>query len=127
MGKDLSARRLEKAEASLKEAKMLLDSEHLYGATNRSYYCIFHCMRSIQALENIEFKKHSAVIAHFRNNYIKTNLFDKQISKIISNLYELRNKSDYDDFFMLSKKEVTEQIESAEYFFEEVKAYLKRL
>jgi len=127
MDKKLAKHRIEKAEICLLEAKTLSDSKHFSGAVNRAYYTIFHSMRSVQGLENIEFSKHSAVIAHFRNTYVRTNQFDKHVSKIISWLSEARNKSDYDDFFILTKDDAKEKIEYAEYFLKEVKAYLKKL
>ena len=61
-------------------------------------------MRSVLALENVDYKKHSAVIAHFREKYIKTNIFDKRLSDIITTLFRLRGKSDYDDFYIVQKQ-----------------------
>jgi len=123
--KDMSNYRLEKAEECLSVAKMLLSAEKYDSATNRAYYCIFHCMRSVLALEGIDFKKHSAVIAHFREKYIKTEIFDKRLSDIITFLFRLRGKSDYDDFYIIAKDDVTEQVANAKYFFEQIKAYLE--
>ena len=111
--KDLSNYRLEKAGECLKEAKTLLEAEQYSGAANRSYYCIFHSMRSVLTLEDVDFKKHSAVIAYFREKYIKSGKFDDRLSDIISTLLRLRSKSDYEDFFVISKKEVSAQIENA--------------
>jgi uncharacterized protein (UPF0332 family) len=69
------------------------------------------------AVENVDFKSHSAVISHFRKEYIKTKIFDTKMSDIIGDLFMVRNESDYEDFFVVSKAEVIEQIESAEYFW----------
>ncbi|MCI9487788.1 MAG: HEPN domain-containing protein [Lachnospiraceae bacterium] len=44
------------------------------GAANRSHYAIFHCMRSVPALEGVDFSKHSGVSAYFCKQYIKTEL-----------------------------------------------------
>jgi len=44
--KDMSNYRIEQAEQCLKSAKMLIDAEDYKGAANRSYYAIFHAMRS---------------------------------------------------------------------------------
>ena len=125
--KDLSNYRIEKAEGCLKEAKVLLNTEEYAGATNRSYYCIFHSIRSILALEGADFKTHSAVIARFRENYIKTGIFDKPLSDIITVLFRLRGKTDYDDFYVISKQEVVEQVKNAELFLKTIKKYLSGL
>lgn len=123
--KDLSQYRLEQAEQCLKSAKILLDSNDYKGAANRSYYCVFHCMRSILALEGLDFKKHSGLIAHFRKEYIKTGKLDVALSDIITDVFQIRTESDYDDYYVVSKNEVEEQIKNAEYFIQETKKYLE--
>jgi uncharacterized protein (UPF0332 family) len=39
-------------------------------------------------------------------------------------LFRVRTESDYDDYYVIDKNDVDEQIESAEYFLEQVKLYL---
>ena len=81
-------------------------------------------MRSVLALQNIDFGKHSAVISHFRKEYIKTGIFIVELSDIIENLFTIRNKCDYDDFYVISKEDVTNQLKSAEYFLNEIRKHL---
>jgi len=121
---DLSKYRLEQSEECLGSAKKNLLMNEYKTSANRSYYCVFNAMRSLLALDEIDFKKHSAVISYFRKNYIKTEIFEKQLSNILEKLFEVRNSSDYDDFFLVSKEEVEQQIEQAEYFLNEIKKYL---
>jgi len=122
--KDLSNRRIEKAGECLDAANLLLDAGQYDGAINRSYYCVFHAIRSVLALEGVDFNRHSAVIAHFRKNYIKTGKFEPSVSDIIGKIFDLRGESDYEDYSEISKQEVIEQIENAEYFLGQVKEYL---
>ena len=124
--KDLSRYRLEQAEQCLKSAKILLDSHDYKGAANRSYYCVFHCMRSIIALEGMDFKKHSGLIAYFRKEYIKTGKLDVSLSDIITDVFQIRTESDYDDYYVVDKTEVEEQIKNAEYFMQQTKKYLEK-
>ena len=122
--KALSKVRLEHAEECISAAKSLLESANYKSAANRAYCTVFHAMRAILAFDKIDMKHHSGVIAEFRRLYIKTGLFDSELSKIISVLSDSRNDSDYDDFFVVSKEEVTEQIKDAEYFLRKIKEYL---
>ena len=46
------------------------------------------------------------------------------LSHIIDSLKDVRQSSDYDDFYLISKEEVTEQIQSAERFVSDIEAYL---
>lgn len=125
--KDLSDYRLEQAKQCIKAAKLLLDNNDYMGAANRSYYAVFHCMRSVLALEQVDFKRHSGVSSHFRNKYIKTGIFDSKLSDIITDAFEIRNDSDYDDFFVVSKEEIEKQLENAELFYDTIKKYLLEL
>lgn len=59
--KELSDYRLEQAERCIKSAKVLASDGDFKGAASRSYYAIFHCMRSVLALEGIDF---SAIRSH---------------------------------------------------------------
>ena len=125
--KDLSNYRLEQAKQCLTTAKLLIENNDYKGAANRSYYAVFHCMRSVLALEQVDFKRHSGVISHFRNKYIRTGIFDSKLSDIIAEAFDIRNDSDYDDFFVVSKEDVEKQTENAELFYDTVKKYLLTL
>lgn len=104
----------------------MVAAEDYKGAANRSYYAVFHAMRSVLALENKDFSKHSGVSAYFRKEYIKTGIFDIELSDIISSAFDVRSNSDYDDFYVISKEEVEEQIANAMKFCDEVKQFLDR-
>jgi len=122
--KDMSNYRFEQSEQCLVSAKTLIQVGDYKGASNRSYYCVFHAVRSVLAYENIDFKRHSAVIAYFRKKYIKTEIFAVRMSDILGELFTVRNRSDYDDFYVISREDVINQLESAEHFMNEVRKYL---
>ena len=122
----LSNHRLKKAEEALSDAKMLVDAERYSAAANRSYYAIFYAIRAVLALDGIDRKHHSAVIAEFRKLYIKTGVFDSSLSDIIGESFDLRSDSDYDDFFVVSREEITEQVQNAEVFIQTIKSYRER-
>ena len=122
--KAVSNVRLEHADECISAAKSLLESENYKSAANRAYYTVFHAMRAVLAFDKIDMKHHSGIIAEFRRLYIKTGIFDAELSKIISVLSDSRNDSDYDDFFIVSKEEVAEQIKDAELFLVKIKEYV---
>ena len=123
--KDISAVHMEKAEECLGDARKNIGSQSYKTAANRSYYAVFHSMRAVLAFDKFDSKKHSGVISEFRRRYIKTGIFEAEMSDIIANLFNIRGKSDYDDFFVISKAEVEEQVENAEKFVNAVKEYLQ--
>ena len=99
--KALSRTRFQHAEECLRAAQSLLDTGDFKGAANRAYYAIFHAMRAVLAYDEIDMKHHSGIISAFRRQYIKTGVFGVRLSEIISELYDLRTGSDYDDFFIV--------------------------
>ena len=103
---DLSLYRLSKAKQYLEDAKRTLELEMYDTSANRSYYAIFHAARAVLALEGLDFKKHSGVISNFQMRYIKTGIFDKQLSNIIKSAFSLRTESDYEDFYVIAKVDV---------------------
>lgn len=120
----LSRVRLENAARCIKSSKLLLDDGDYKSAANRSYYAVFYAIRAVLALDGVDYKKHSAVISHFRKEYIKTEIFNVSFSEILSELFEIRTDSDYDDFFILSKDDVIRPINNAELFTDAVTRYL---
>ena len=91
---------------------------------NRSYYAVFSAMRAVLALDGFDSKKHSGIIAEFRKNYLKTGILPKELSPMIDGLVEARQGSDYDDFYIISKEEVEEQLENSKKFILEVEKFL---
>lgn len=122
--KDLANYRMKQAEQCIKSAKVLLDIEDYKGAANRSYYAIFHSMRAVLALDQVDFSKHSGVSAYFRKEYIKTGIFETEMSDIIKLAFDIRSDSDYDDYYIIVKEDVLEQIENAQCFYNSIQTYL---
>lgn len=123
--KDLCYYRLDKAEKCLASEKVLTQSGDHCGAANRSYYSIFHSIRSLLALKGVDFSKHSGVMAYFQKNYVKSGIFGKEYSKILTEAFEVRSESDYDDYYMISKEEVEEQIQNAQFFLNGIVKYIE--
>ena len=123
--KALSQARLEHAVECLSAATNLLETGNYKSAANRSYYAVFHAMRAVLVFDEIDMKRHSGVISEFRRRYIKTEIFETRMSEIISVLFDVRTDSDYDDFYVISKADVEEQIQNAEKFCKAVKEYLQ--
>ncbi|NLB78060.1 MAG: HEPN domain-containing protein [Clostridiaceae bacterium] len=122
--KDLSNYRLNRANENLEAAKILLGSGYYSESINRSYYAIFHCVRALLAFDEFDSTKHSGIISYFNKCYVKTNKVTKKLSVILNQAFMIRNKSDYDDFYIASKQEAQEQNAKAELFMNEIKRYI---
>ena len=114
--KELAGYRMERANEMLEAAKKNLEIGQYKTSLNRSYYAIFHAMRAANILKGFDSSKHSGVIAYFNREYLKSGILEKSLSVIIKNSAFLREKSDYDDFFIASRKDAEKQLEDANAF-----------
>ena len=81
-------------------------------------------MRAVLALDEVDMSKHSGIMAEFRKRYLKTEILDRKLSATISQAFEVRNASDYDDFYIVSREDVDLQIDKAIQFIITIGAYL---
>lgn len=121
---DLSRYRFQKAEEMLASAKRDMEAGDFASANNRAYYAIFHAMRAVLALDGEDFKKHSAVIARFTLNYLKPEILPREYSKLISNASLIRNRSDYEDFYICSVADTNTLFSGAVTFCKDIGKYL---
>ena len=59
----LSRYRLAKAAETLETAKRDMHAKDFASANNRAYYCIFHAMRAVIALDGEDYKKHNSLFS----------------------------------------------------------------
>ena len=122
---DLTKYRLERATEFLSASKIMLENNCYKDSINRSYYAIFTTIRAILAENEVDFKKHSAVISYFRQHYIKTKIFNVKFSQYVGDAFEIRNNCDYEDFYIASREDAETQYNNAVEFYEAVKNFLE--
>lgn len=121
---ELSKYRINKAIENIEAANVLFESKLYSESLNRSYYAIFHSLRALLAYNEFDSKKHSGIISYFNQNYVKNNKFSKEYSIILNEAFIIRNRSDYDDFYLASKDEAKEQIRKAILFLNGIRDYI---
>lgn len=121
---ELSKYRLDTSLRLLNVAKQTLDID-TKTSVNRSYYSVFNAMRAILTLDDFDSKKHMGIIARYRQEYVKTGILPTGTSEIIKTLFRIRNDSDYEDFYIISREDAKKQIENAEEFYNVISTYLE--
>lgn len=122
--RDLVLYRLEVAKSDIKSAKILLDAGEYRGANNRAYYEIYHAISAIHALDGNAYKRHKDALANFNKNYIKTEIFPRTLGRKVAEAEEIRHASDYDDFYIATREEAEEQIDTAVELVEKIEEYV---
>lgn len=122
---ELMQYRIDMSKERLDSAKILLECGNYKDSIGRSYYSMFMAVRALLALAGQDFSKHAGVISYFQKEYIKTEKIDKKYSKYLSQAFQIRNNTDYADFFIVSKKDAEEQYQKAMEFYNVICEHIK--
>lgn len=124
---DFALYRLERAKEECETAELLYKENKLLASNNRAYYSIFYAIRAVLAIDRIDFKRHKDVLAYFNQNYVKKEIFPRQIGRKIVLASKVREDSDYDEEYKPSSETTLSQIQTAKELIGLVKDYLNKL
>ena len=113
---DLIRYKLGRAEETLAEARVMLQTSHLYGAANRIYYACFYAVTALLLTQNLSSSKHSGAIALFNRHFVKPGLISVDMGKFYSRMFDNRLESDYADWAEVEKQDIKEEFARAEEF-----------
>ena len=69
------------------------------------------------------YKRHKDAIANFNKDYVKNEIFPREIGRKIGEAEEIRHASDYDDFYITSREESERQVTVADEFIKLAETY----
>ncbi len=117
---------LTKAKESLRAAEMLSEGGFYDFSAGRSYYAMFYATEAGLLSKNLSFSKHSAVIAAFGKEFIKTKIFSQKMRDSLVSAFELRQIGDYGSPGSVSEEKAKTLLEQAKEFIKIVEGYLKK-
>ncbi|VVB54161.1 HEPN domain protein [uncultured archaeon] len=115
-----------KAKESIKAAEMLFDGGFYDFSASRSYYSMFYATEAVLLSKDLSFSKHSAVIAAFGKEFIKTQIFPQKMRDYLVSAFDLRQLGDYGSPSSISRDKAHTLIEQAKEFIESVEEYSKK-
>jgi len=98
--------RIETAYKTYEAAKVLADNGFWNSAVNRLYYALFYAVNALLVFSEIPTKSHSATKSQFSMHFIKTGRLDKRYGRLLSQLFDWRQKGDYENVFDYDQKVV---------------------
>ncbi|HIJ81605.1 MAG TPA: HEPN domain-containing protein [Desulfuromonadales bacterium] len=117
--------RLTQARDSIKEAEVLDQSAmSRRSVMNRLYYAMFYAVLALLQEKEMGTSKHSGAIALFDREYVKTEIFPKEMSKMLHRAFELRQKGDYMEETEVTADDVAEIMPAAERFVKSAEKFL---
>jgi uncharacterized protein (UPF0332 family) len=119
--------RLDEAKETLEEARLLARESRWRGALNRVYYAMFYATLALLAVRQSASSRHSGIIALFHREYVRPGLFAREWARYLDIAFNLRNRSDYQDFITPDVVQVEELLEAAESFITEAERLSQQL
>jgi uncharacterized protein (UPF0332 family) len=117
--------RIDKAHETLKEAKYCADGDMCVVAVNRLYYACYYAASALLLKNGYECSSHKGVKAMLNLHYVATGKFDRNVAKILSQLYESRQSGDYDDFVYFNHDDYADLEPKAKIFITAVESLIK--
>ena len=117
---DLISYRLQRANETLEDARILANSERWNACVNRLYYACFYAVSALLIQNSLSSSKHAGVRSLFNRHYVKTGKVPKNLARTYNDLFERRQESDYMDFISFKASQVRRWIPQAEAFVEHI-------
>ncbi len=117
--------RLESAHKTFNAAKILAENEFWNSAVNRLYYSLFYAVNALLVANEILTKSHSATKSQFSKYFVKTGKFDKKYGKLLSELFDWRQKGDYENVFDYNASLVLPLFEPVEEMIEKIEKEIR--
>lgn len=118
--------RMERSKELPTEAKDLLDKDAYKSANNRAFYAIEKSVKALLATKKVEVATNNGSLKQFNYLFIfkGDGTFSAEDYQIIAKAEQIRNASDYDDFYVASKFESRQQVENAKYLVDKISQYI---
>jgi len=68
-------------------------------AVNRLYYALFYAVNAVLVVNEVYPQSHSGMRSLFALHFIKSGRMDMKYGKLLAQLYDWRQKGDYDNMF----------------------------
>ncbi|MCD7906571.1 MAG: HEPN domain-containing protein [Clostridium sp.] len=117
--------RLEKAEATLKEAELLMQGGLWSGVVNRIYYVCYYMVSALLVKNGIEATTHAGVRTMLGLHFLKTGKISKEMGVYFSTAFTKRQTSDYDEFIGITQEEAEELFDGLSDFMEAIMTLIK--
>lgn len=114
-----------KAEESLGAGRELLAGGHHGFSAARIYFAMFYAAQAALLNKGLQFSKHSAVIAAFGKELVKTGAVPEEAFGALRNGFDARAEGDY-GLEPVSADEVQKLADSAQSFLDIVRAHLTK-
>ncbi|MCK4766314.1 MAG: HEPN domain-containing protein [Candidatus Aminicenantes bacterium] len=124
--KDIIKYRRQKAADTLEDARILAKKKRWSSAVNRIYYAVFYEVIALLQDRNLSSSKHSGVRSLLNKHFVKPGLINIEIGRFFGQMYDFRQKGDYEDFVSFKEEDVKNWIEKADRYIKELDEFIMK-
>jgi len=115
---------LKRSDRYLLTAKILIKEGDFESSVSRTYYAMFFAAQAMLLSKELSYSSHKMTISGFGENFIKTNIFPKEMGREFNRAFDKRQLGDYYHTFIIDKKDAEDLLESGKIFVDTIQNYL---
>ena len=123
--KALVANKVRRSRETWLEAKGIIESKYWHAAANRMYYACYYMVSALLLKNGLSSHTHGGTIGLFGLHFIKTGLVPSNLGKFYSELYELRQTGDYDDWKVVTEADIMPLVPTIEVFLDTLEGVIR--
>ena len=117
--------RIQRAHETWEETKKIIEDNLWYAAAKRMYYSCFYMTTALLISYGLTASTHAGVIRMLGMHFVLTNIISKDLNRFYVQLFEMRQRGDYDDYIQINSSDVLPLVEQAELFLSTLEALIQ--
>lgn len=118
------AEELERAQVSLKSARLLTENGLFSDAVSRLYYYALYHVRALLLTVDLEPRSHEAALRLFGLHFVKNGSLAPAASHLFSRLMKYREEADYNPSYVFDRSDVDQLFEDTMHVTEQIRALI---
>jgi uncharacterized protein (UPF0332 family) len=118
--------RINKARETFNEVGLHVENKLWNTAVNRLYYACYYSVIALLINKDIKAQTHSGVRQMFGLHFVKSGLIDKESGKFYTDIFDMRQTGDYDDYIDFNEEDVLDLINPANELISKIEILLSK-
>lgn len=117
---------IEKARKIVGQTDELSKLAYWDNIANRLYYAVFHAVSALLIRDGHKVSTHKGAVLSFGQHYVKTGIMSIDDARLYSQLQTIREKSDYNCAYEISKDEIVPKISQTKALISKIESIINK-
>ena len=122
--KTLVVYRIQRAYETWNETQKIIEDRLWYAAANRMYYSCFYMTSALLVSHGLTASTHAGVIRMLGMHFVREGKVSSELNKFYVQLFEMRQRGDYDDYIQITDEDVLPLVNKAEVYLKSIEALI---